>query len=73
MSRTIRSQAYEWHPNPLRHPRTKNEMSQIQEILVNDDLEEYPISGVNRLKKRKNLPTAWDDEVISAYYQEDHA
>lgn len=73
MSRTNRSHAYEWHSGALRHPRTKNEISQIEEILVDDDLDDFQVSGMNRLRKRKNLPTAWDDEVMSSYYQEDHA
>lgn len=74
MSRTKRSQAYEWHSGALRHPKTMNEISQLEKILVDDDFEEYDISGVNRIKKRKHhLPTAWDDQVMSAYYQEDHA
>lgn len=74
MSRTKRSQAYEWQPNAFRHPKTMNEISQLEEILIDDDLEEYEISGVNRIKKKRNhLPTAWDDQVMSSYYQEDHA
>jgi hypothetical protein len=72
MSRTNRSHAYEWHSGAIRYPQTFNEIHQIEEILHDDDLEDYSISGLNRLKKRKQIPTSWDDQVISAYYQEDH-
>lgn len=62
-----------YHSGALRYPHTFNEISQLNEILIDDDLDDYTISGLNRIKKRKHLPTAWDDEVISAYYEEDHA
>ena len=72
MSRTNRSQDFKYKQS-LRHPHTYNEMSQLEEMIVDDDLEDFKISGINRIKKRKRLPTAWDDEVVSAHYQEDHA
>lgn len=74
MGKTIRSkEGINYHCGALRRPRTFNEISQLEELLIDDDLEDYNISGMNRIKKRKHLPTAWDDEVISAYYEEDHA
>ena len=73
MSRTNRSQDFKYNPGNFRHPSTHNEMSQLEEILIDDDLQDFKISGINRIKKRKRLPTAWDDEVVSAHYQEDHA
>jgi len=74
MGKTKRNkEGINFNPGAFRHPQTFNEMSQLEELLVDDDLDNYKISGLNRLKRRKRLPTAWDDEVISAYYEEDHA
>ena len=73
MSRTKRNQEFKFKQGHLRHPQTYNEISQLEEMLVDDDLEDFNISGLNRIRKRKQIPTAWDDEVISAHYQEDHA
>jgi len=74
MSKTYRShEGIDNSSGALRHPHTFNEISQLSTILMNDDLEDYQISKINRIKTRKNLPTAYDDDVISAWYQEDHA
>ena len=38
-----------------------------------EDLEGLPVSGLNHMKARENeLPTAWADQVVSGYYQEDY-
>lgn len=75
MSRTHRKDIY--HPGALRHPRTTNEKSQLEEILNDPELDEYPIDKKNRMQSRKGesgkLPTAYDDMVVSAYYETDHA
>jgi hypothetical protein len=69
MSRTYRS-AEGWHSGALRFPHTFNEIRQLDGILHEEDLEGLPVSGLNHLKAREhNLPTAWDDKVISAYYE----
>lgn len=75
MSRTYRKDSY--HPAALRHPRTTNEKSQLEEILTDPELGEYPVDKKNRMQSRKGesgkLPTAYDDIVVSAYYENDHA
>jgi hypothetical protein len=72
MSRTNRN--IEWmHSGALRFPKTFNEISQLDGILHEEDLEGLPVSGLNHLKARENnLPTAWDDNVVSGYRQEDY-
>ena len=62
MSRTYRKQPLR---NQFRHPKTLNELKQVK--VSNDYLDtEYPVSTRNRY-----IPTAWDDQVISAYYEQD--
>lgn len=57
----------------LRHPKTSNERKHLIGILQDNQYEEYQISGLNHLHHRlSNCPTAWDDKVISGYYQEDY-
>ena len=70
MSRTFRNKTY--NRCALRHPKTSQEIRQITHLL--DDLkeEDYTISGVNHLHRRLNLPTSWDDQVVSAYYESDY-
>lgn len=63
MSRTYRQPTYWKYPH--RHPRTLNELKQVQ--VTNDYYDsQYPVN----IRKR-NIPTAWDDQVISAYYEQD--
>ena len=72
MSRTNRNVEH-IHSGALRHPHTFNEIRQLDGILQEEELEEYPLSGFNHLKARENeLPTAWDDQVVSGHYQEDY-
>lgn len=74
MSRTYRKDIY--HPAALRHPRTTNEKSQLEEILTDPELDEYPVDKKNRMQSRKGecgkLPTTYDDIVVAAYYETDH-
>ena len=72
MSRTHRN--IEWiHSGALRFPHTFNEIRQLDGILHEEDLEDFPVSGLNHMKSREQeLPTAWDDQVVSGYYQEDY-
>lgn len=64
MSRTYRQPTYWKYPH--RHPRTLNELKQVQ--VTNDYYDsQYPVS----IRKR-NIPTAWDDQVISAIYEQDY-
>lgn len=73
MSRTYRKDQFQrCH---LRKPRSYNEKSQLEEILHDPDVNELPVDKVNRMKSRRghtNLPDAWDDIVISAYYEQDY-
>jgi hypothetical protein len=57
----------------LRHPKTTNEIKNLVGILQDIQHEDYQISGINHLHHRlSKVPTAWDDKVIGAYYQEDY-
>ena len=72
MSRTHRN-LEGMHKGALRVPHTFNEIRQLDGILHEEDLEGLPVSKVNHMKAREhNLPTAWDDNVVSGYYQEDY-
>ena len=72
MSRTNRN-LEGMHKGALRFPHTFNEIRQLDGILHEEDLEDLPVSKVNHMKARENeLPTAWDDNVVSGYYQEDY-
>ena len=72
MSRTNRNVEH-IHSGAFRHPHTFNEIRQLDGILHEEDLEDLPVSKVNHMKARENeLPTAWDDNVVSGYYQEDY-
>lgn len=69
MSRTYR-QTEGWHSGALRFPHTENERSQLDVILHDPELQELPISKLNHMRAREHsLPSAWDDKVISAYYE----
>jgi hypothetical protein len=71
MSRTFRN-TDGMHRAALRFPHTFSEIRQLDGILHEEDLEGLPISGLNHIKAREhNLPTAWSDKVVSAYYEED--
>jgi hypothetical protein len=72
MSRTFRK-TDGLYSGALRFPHTFNEIRQLEGILHEEDLEGLPISGLNHIRAREhNLPTAWDDKVVSAYYEEDY-
>lgn len=72
MSRTFRN-TDGMHPAALRYPHTFSEIRQLDGVLHEEDLEGLPVSGLNHIKAREhNLPTAWDDRIVSAYYEEDY-
>ena len=72
MSRTFRN-TEGMNRYALRKPKTANERKHIIGLLQDNYVEEYEISGLNHLHHRlSNCPTAWDDKVVSAYYQEDY-
>jgi hypothetical protein len=72
MARTYRN-LEGMHRGALRYPHTFNEIRQLDGILHEEDLEGLPISKLNHIKSRENhLPTAWDDKVVSGYFQEDY-
>jgi len=72
MSRTNRN-LEGMHSGALRFPHTFNEIRQLDGILHEEDLDDFPVSKVNHMKAREhNLPTAWTDQVVSGYYQEDY-
>lgn len=72
MSRTIRN-LDGMHPYAIRFPKTENERKQLEGVLNDPELMEFPISGLNHMKAREHkLPSAWNDKVISGYFQEDY-
>lgn len=70
MSKTFRKKYY--NSCALRHPKTTNEISQINHILNDIKDEDYSISGINRMHSRLNIPTVYDDIVISSHYEMDY-
>jgi hypothetical protein len=69
MSRTHRN-TEGWHSGAFRHPHTENERKQLDGVLHDPELLELPVSGLNHLRAREHqLPSAWDDVTISAYYE----
>jgi len=57
----------------LRFPQTTKEIRQLDAIVNDPELKDYPVSGLNHMKSREhNLPTAWDDRVVSGYEQMDY-
>ena len=62
MSRTHRSSTHWKYPH--RHPKTFNEIKANADDYRDS---EYPVS----IRKR-DIPTAWDDQVISSYYEQDY-
>lgn len=60
MSRTCRRKHYSY----FRHPQIENERSQLDEILHDPDLADYPVAKMNRMSTRrssKGLPSEYDD------------
>ena len=57
----------------MRNMGSYNEKSQLEGILNDPDLKELPMSKVNRMRSRRGesgkLPDAWDDILISAFYE----
>lgn len=71
MSRTYRN-TQRIHRYAYRFPHTFNEIKGLDAILTDDEIQEFSISKINRIKSREhNLPTSWDDQVASAYYETD--
>jgi hypothetical protein len=68
MARTLRNTPYN---GPMfRGPKTSNEIRQLMGILTDIKIENNNISGVTRIRARKNyLPDRWDDIVCSSFYQ----
>lgn len=57
----------------FRKPRTFSEIKDLSGFLVDNTIEEYPISGLNHLHSRlSECPTSWDDKVVSGYLQTDY-
>ena len=71
MSRTYRNTKY-MHRMAIRFPHTFNEIKNLDAIINDEDVNTFYISGFNRMKSREhNLPTCWDDKVVSAHYETD--
>lgn len=70
MSRTHRQTSY--NKCALRSPKTLNEKRQIDSFLTDDETVEFQISGMNRIKNRRSIPTHHDDNVCSSYYETDY-
>ena len=72
MSRTKRN-LEGMHKGALRFPHTFNEIRQLDGILHEEDLEGLPVSKVNHMNVKKNqLPTSWQDVVVSAPSESDY-
>lgn len=68
MSRTFRNKAYGLF-GCIRKPKTHNEIMNITGIITDikvNEYEDFPVSGINRMHRRKNIPTSWDDIHISS-------
>jgi hypothetical protein len=70
MSRTTRKVSF--NSCALRNPKTFNEKRQIDSIITDEDTMDYPISKMNRILSRRSIPSHWDDEVCSSYYETDY-
>lgn len=70
MSRTHRQTSY--NSCALRSPKTLNEKRQIDSFLTDDETMEFQISGLNRIRSRRSIPTHHDDIVCSSYYETDY-
>jgi hypothetical protein len=62
MSRTYRKPTYWKYPH--RHPKTFNE--------IKANSVDYDDTGYTVSSRHRYVPTAWDDRVISAYYEQHH-
>jgi hypothetical protein len=73
MSRTIRKR-YDNSFGLFRKPHTHNEITSITGI-INDikrgEYSNFPISGLNRMHRRKNIPDDYSDLRISSMYEID--
>jgi len=70
MSRTFRNRSYGCL---FRKPKTHNEIMNISGIITDiksDEYSDYPLSGINRMHRRKNIPTSWDDIHISSIHEQ---
>ena len=57
----------------LKAPKTYNEIKSLSSLIVDDELKDYPLSKRNRLNSRlHNIPTSYDDVVISGYSETDY-
>ena len=70
MSRTFRKNSF--NKCALRSPKTFNEKRNIDSIITDDEVMKLPISGMNRIKSRRAIPSHWDDIVTSSHYQTDY-
>lgn len=53
MSRTYRD-TLDYYEFYYRHPKTHNELSKLDQILHDIELDDYPLSGVNHLRSREH-------------------
>ena len=54
----------------FRRFKTLNEKKQIESIQTDPELKEYKLGKINRLNRF--IPDAYEDVVISAYYEQDY-
>jgi hypothetical protein len=68
MSRTLRKvELSNQYSRCLRKPKTSKEIKDLKQILLENKLDSFKLSKVNRIHKRLlNLPVYWDDLPISA-------
>jgi len=68
MSRTIRNvELFNQYSRCLRKPKTKKEITELKQLLLENKLDSLKLSKVNRIHKRLlNLPVYWDDLPIAA-------
>lgn len=70
MARTYRNNTY--NKCSLRSPRSFNEKRWIDSILSDEEVMEFSVSKLNRIRSRRNIPTHWDDVVTSSHYELDY-
>lgn len=67
MSRTKRNKTVDLNWKCLRTPHHLNDESTLKQVLKDNYIEDYKLSGVNRIRKRlRKLPDAWEDIVIKS-------
>ena len=72
MARTYRN-LNGMHRYAYRYPHTFNEIRNLSGLMSDDDLTDFVLSKRNRISSRShNLPTAWDDEIVSGHEQMDY-